>query len=70
MKFKAWMVYLLGYIVAFAISSTISDPSIAGSVIGEYALWGIIVLGIYYLTRRLFFGKKSNLKKINNNHST
>jgi len=70
MKIKAWMVYLLGFPVVYGIGLVITDHFGSLSLVGTYAFDGTIVLGIYYLTRKLFFRKKSNPKKINNNHYT
>jgi multidrug transporter EmrE-like cation transporter len=69
MKFKlnAWMIYFLGFPVVYGISIVLTDPLDSLSLVVEYALWGIIVLGVYYLTRRLWFGNQSH-KKINNSH--
>ena len=70
MKFKAWMVYLLGFPFVYGIGLLITDHLGSLSLVGTYAFDGTIGLGIYYLTRRLFFRKKSNLKNINKHYSS
>lgn len=57
MKIRAWMIYLVGLAVAVAASQSIDDQIIAGSLVGEYMLYGGVVLVLYYLVVRLKFWK-------------
>lgn len=57
MKLKAWMIFVVGLIAMFAVSQFIEDPLLAGSLVGEYVLYGGFVLVIYYLIMRLKFWK-------------
>ena len=66
MKIKAWMVYLLGFPVVYGIGLVITDHFGSLSLVGTYAFWGTIGLGVYYLTHRLWFGKQKNQFKQDN----
>jgi hypothetical protein len=57
-KLKAWMIFLIGLIIALVISQFIEEPFMAGSLVGEYVFYGGIILVAYYVGYRLWFGKR------------
>lgn len=70
MKFKAWMIYLLGFPIIYGIGLVIFDHFGSLSLVGEYTLWGTIGIGIYYLIHKTWFKKQTNQIKLNKNHSS
>jgi len=54
---KAWMIYLIGIPITSS-SLFFLDPGLAGSLVGEYVLFGGIVLGLYYLGLKIINSKK------------
>ena len=64
-KLKAWHVYLIGIPVVWLGTHAIMNDIDAASLSGEYFLWGAVGLAIYYVTRRLWFGKQTRTKPDN-----
>jgi len=57
-KIKAWMIYLAGLPITFILSSQIEDSFDRGAFIGYYTFYGLIILGAYHLSHRLWFSKR------------
>lgn len=63
MKLRAWMWYLLGFPITYGVAYAIfGNQNDSWSLLGEYTLYGGIALGLHYLSRRLWFGKKERTK--------
>lgn len=58
-KLKPWHIYLIGIVMVWAVTETITgDSTTAASLAGSFLLWGGIGLVMYYVAFSKFRKKK------------